>query len=353
MINIKGVIGEEYPYVKWLADLKNETGPVLEVSITSPGGRVDDGLNILSDLLDAAASGRSVITRVSGECASIASVIFMGGTERVVGCPLVIHNPWTVMEGDASSMETTAKELRAIEKQLEQVYADRSGLSRERISKLMDAETWILPAEAVALGFATRVADTFTATRDKIRNLNISKMDKKPSAFERLRALLDARKKNEKAGGASARLVLETTDGQTLTVEREEGEPRVGDAATPDGTFPVTGTVTIVVEGGVITEIIDTANPGLPGEEDLNVLLNRVEELEAEVVRLRNLARTPEDVATLNAVRVCGGIRNLVSKAGRSSSYAPAARENKRETPRPLRQDRGEESRAGREKKKR
>ena len=48
---------------------------------------------------------------------------------------------------------------------------------------------------------------------------------------------------------------LNTADGQTLTVEREEGDPQVGDKASPDGTFEMPDGKTIVVEDGVITDI--------------------------------------------------------------------------------------------------
>jgi ATP-dependent Clp protease protease subunit len=334
MINIKGVIGDEYGYVNWLAALKQETGPTLEVSINSPGGTVDDGLAIFADLVEAAAAGRRVITRATGECASIASIIFMGGTERVVSCPLMIHNPWTVTMGDANEMERATKELRAVEKQLEDIYADRAGLSRDKISALMDVETWILPPEAVSLGFATAVEDVATSANNRLKQLNIKQMAVTQTVAERLKAFLGGKKKDEAGGGGTLKaLELLTLDGATLTVEREEGDPQVGDKASPDGTFQVTETLTIVVADGVITEITDTANPAVPGEETAEMLLNEIDRLNAEVARLTALARTPEDVRVLNAVSRSGGIEKLVEKAGIRSAYAPARRVTRETTP--------------------
>lgn len=52
-------------------------------------------------------------------------------------------------------------------------------------------------------------------------------------------------------------LDLSTADGSTLTVEREDGEPQVGDTASPDGEHLMPDGSTIVVEGGVIAEIRD------------------------------------------------------------------------------------------------
>lgn len=58
-------------------------------------------------------------------------------------------------------------------------------------------------------------------------------------------------------------LDLSTADGGTLTVEREEGDPQVGDTASPDGEHLMPDGSTIVVEGGVISEIRD------PEEENI------------------------------------------------------------------------------------
>jgi ATP-dependent Clp protease protease subunit len=349
MIEIKGVIGEDYTYVKWLASLKQEAGPTLEVNITSPGGYVDDGLAIFVDLVEAAAAGRRVITRAVGECASIASVIFMGGTERVVGCPIMIHNPWMEAAGDANKMEKKVKELRVAEKQLEEIYAERAGLPRERVSTLMDAETWIPPTEAVALGFATAVDEGVASKLNMIKQLKLNRMTVTRTVAERLRAFFDGKKKRDQAGGGDpapkanevtpvatepapkARLELEAADGTLLVIEREEGDPQVGDAASPDGTFQIDDTLTIVVAGGVITEIIDTA--AIPGEEATEALLNEIDRLNAEVERLTKNAKTDEERQTLNAVRVAGGIEKLVEKAGIKSRYAPATRSSKVDTP--------------------
>jgi ATP-dependent Clp protease protease subunit len=334
MIEIKGVIGDEYTYVTWLAALQQEQGPTLEVNINSPGGVVSDGLAIFVDLVEAAAAGRHVITRAVGECASIASIIFVGGTERVVSCPLMIHNPWTVTMGDANEMERMTKELRAVEKQLEDIYADRTGLPRDKISALMDVETWITPPEAVALRFATAVEAVATSANNRLKQFNIEQMEVKKTVAERLLAFLGGKKKDEAGGGGTPRaLELTTLDGQTLVVEREEGEPQVGDKASPDGTFQVSETRTIVVADGVITEINDTADPAVPGEEATEALLDEIDRLNAEVARLTALARTPEDVRVLNAVRVAGGIEKLVEKAGIRSTYVPARRVTRETTP--------------------
>ena len=60
---------------------------------------------------------------------------------------------------------------------------------------------------------------------------------------------------NGRATGGARAKDLNTADGQTITDEREEGDPQVGDKASPDGTFEMPDGKTIVVEDGVITDI--------------------------------------------------------------------------------------------------
>ena len=100
---------------------------------------------------------------------------------------------------------------------------------------------------------------------------------------------------------------MELTDaeGNTLTVEREEGEPQVGDAASPDGEHVMPDGKTIIVTDGVITEIKDPEETN--GDEEIEALKARIEELEEENAALKTNARTVEDNKILNAVKMAGG----------------------------------------------
>ena len=132
---------------------------------------------------------------------------------------------------------------------------------------------------------------------------------------------------------------LSTADGNTLTVEREEGEPQVGDKASPDGTFVMPDGKTIVVEGGVITDIQTDSNVeggdegGEGSDEEMQIadLQQKVSDLEAEVEELKKQledanakAKTKEDLLILNAVKIAGGKKAL---AKLSSDYKPEGRQ--------------------------
>ena len=116
MIKVYGIIGEQYTAVQFLSDLVRETEPVIDVDINSPGGFVVDGFQMYRALMDLKTQGRRIRTHCHGECSSIATILFVAGDDRIAGCPLMIHNPWTICEGDASTLEQMAKDVKAIEK---------------------------------------------------------------------------------------------------------------------------------------------------------------------------------------------------------------------------------------------
>lgn len=131
----------------------------INVYINSYGGEVAEGLAIYNALRRHKAKVKTVC---DGFACSIASVIFMAGDERVMNeaSLLMIHNAWTFASGDAASLRKQADDLEKITQASVEAYKAHSSLSEDEIKALMDAETWMLPEEAVANGFATGVEKT-------------------------------------------------------------------------------------------------------------------------------------------------------------------------------------------------
>ena len=129
------------------------------VYINSYGGEVAEGLAIYNELKRHKAK---VKTYCDGFACSIASVIFMAGDERVMNDSslLMIHNAWTLAEGNAKELRKQADDLEKITQASVVAYKAHSTLSEEKIVELMDNETWILPEEAVEYGFATGIEKT-------------------------------------------------------------------------------------------------------------------------------------------------------------------------------------------------
>ena len=89
-------------------DLKG-AGDVKKVHlrVNSPGGDVFDGIAIYNTLLSC---GAIVTAQVDGLAASIASVIIMAASEISMGdnAMMMIHNPWTAVQGDSNDMRKMA-----------------------------------------------------------------------------------------------------------------------------------------------------------------------------------------------------------------------------------------------------
>lgn len=128
----------------------------LTVHINSPGGSVTDALAIYSILRKH--PGR-VTAIVDGLCASAATLVALAADEIVMAehSLLMVHNPWTVASGDAGQMRKTADTLDVASREMAALYTERTGLSAEKITAIMGAETWFNSYEAVDAGFAHRV----------------------------------------------------------------------------------------------------------------------------------------------------------------------------------------------------
>ena len=140
----------------------DELGDVsqINVHINSYGGEVAEGLAIYSALRRHKARVR---TTCDGFACSIASVIFMAGDERLMSDAslLMIHNAWTSAWGvNAAALRTLADDMDTITSASKSAYMARVSINEDELTELMDAETWISPADAVDMGFATAI-ETF------------------------------------------------------------------------------------------------------------------------------------------------------------------------------------------------
>ena len=97
-----------------------------------------------------------VTVKIDGIAASAASVIAMAGDTVLVSpvSMLMIHNPATVAWGDHAEMQKAMDMLSEVKESIINAYVLKTGLSRPKLSHLMDAETWMDANKAVELGFA-------------------------------------------------------------------------------------------------------------------------------------------------------------------------------------------------------
>ena len=128
----------------------------ITVWINSPGGDCVAAAQIYNMLMDYRGS---VTVKIDGIAASAASVIAMAGT-RVLVSPvsmMMIHNPATMAMGDAAEMQKAIAMLDEVKESIINAYEIKTGMSRAKLSHLMDAETWMDAHTAVDLGFADEI----------------------------------------------------------------------------------------------------------------------------------------------------------------------------------------------------
>lgn len=128
----------------------------ITVWINSPGGDCIAASQIYNMLKEY--KGK-VTVKIDGLAASAASVIAMAGTNVLISPTglMMIHNPMTIAFGDTGEMEKAIGMLSEVKESIINAYELKTGLSRSKISHLMDEESWFNAKKAVELGFADQI----------------------------------------------------------------------------------------------------------------------------------------------------------------------------------------------------
>ena len=345
----------------------------IDMRIFCNGGSVVEGWAIYDRLRQ---SGKKITCTVEGKAASMATIIMLAAPKEsrkaYENAAFLLHNPWVPgwCLGDqlnAKDLKNQSEEMQMWQDKMVDAYVERCECDREEIQALMDKDIFISTSEALRLGLISSTVAPISASASK-RNIEnfINSKQQNPKAMEKKTevkaSLLDkilaklGVKTLEEAEQAVAEpqakeepkaMELNTADGQTLTVEREEGDPQVGDKASPDGTFEMPDGKTIVVEDGVITDIqtADDEEPDNEGGEggdggsasstdndtvaklkqQVTALKQQLSDTKAQLAGAQKLAKSKEDMRILNAVKMAGGAEKVL--AGFSSHYQPAQRQ--------------------------
>ena len=190
ILRLEGAIAEESWFddevtpAAFKAELASCSGPII-VWINSPGGDCVAAAQIYNMLMDYPAD---VTVRIDGIAASAASVIAMAGT-KVQMSPvsvMMIHNPLTVAMGDSDEMRRAIQLLDEVKESIINAYEIKTGLSRAKLSHLMDGETWMNAKKALELGFCDEILyqpeaepapeDSFTFSRRAVTNSLLDKL---------------------------------------------------------------------------------------------------------------------------------------------------------------------------------
>lgn len=308
-----GTEGICYKDISEFLDSIEEGDNEVDIRLHCPGGECIEGWAIYDALRN---SGKTITATIEGECSSMATIILLAAPkERRFGfanARMCIHNPavawldlWsderlTADEINNLKSKLTAQEASLLEEQKKilDLYVERTGADRTELQNLMNEDKFVDMARAAELGF---ISSTLAPNTDrKNKSSKSTKMAKEKITIESnlLKRLLSI------AGFAKIEDVkvvdqkITAADGTEFTVEREDGDPQVGDKAYPNGTYVLDDGTTIVVTDEVIESITpaDDGN-GDGGDDDANALKEQVNQLTAKV---DDLTKQVEDLTSEN-----------------------------------------------------
>ena len=139
-------------------ELNNANGKPLDVHINSYGGEVFEGFAIYNTLKHY--SGQKTVV-IDGIAASIASVIAMAGDKVVMNkaSMMMVHNASSWAWGNAEEMKKVVQALESIDEVIKGVYKDKTNLDMDKLTALMESETFMTAKECVDYGFADELLD--------------------------------------------------------------------------------------------------------------------------------------------------------------------------------------------------
>lgn len=344
----------------------------IELLIHCPGGNCLEGWAIYDKLRQ---SGKQISATIEGNCSSMATIILLAAPKErryaYENARMCIHNPaveWvdvysnerlTADEIAKMKGKLTAQESSLLEEQnrILDVYVERTGADRGELQAIMNEDKFIDMDKAKELGFITDTIAPNTASKKP--NKYHKKMAKEKITIEnklvkRLLALAGVAKIEDVTVPLDQKITA--ADGTEFTVEREDGDPQVGDKAYPNGTYTLDDGTIIVVEDELISSITPADNGGENGggennddkDEQISALQAKVDELtatnetlqseneslkteneslKAEKEDLTKSQKTDEETSILDVVAKAGGKAWLDTVCNLASTYHPGNRQ--------------------------
>lgn len=195
---LDGVIAEESWWedditpAAFKGELLSSEGDIT-IWLNSPGGDCVAASQIYAMLMDYKGN---VTIKIDGIAASAASVVAMAGTKALMAptALMMVHNPLTIAIGDSEEMKKAIGMLDEVKESIINAYEIRTGMSRTKLSHLMDAETWMSANKAIELGFADGILEdekrygnedfTYAFSRRAVTNSQLDKVKPKQNKLK-------------------------------------------------------------------------------------------------------------------------------------------------------------------------
>ena len=130
----------------------------INIYLNTPGGSVYAGLGIYDTMQFI---GSRVGTICTGMAASMGAVLLVAGEKGMrAALPhsrVMIHQPLGGIQGQASDIEITAREILKLKDELYQIISDHSGQTMDKIRQDADRDYWMTAKEALEYGMIDKV----------------------------------------------------------------------------------------------------------------------------------------------------------------------------------------------------
>ena len=137
-----------------------DPGKDVSISINSPGGSVYAGLGIY-DTMQYIQS--DVTTICTGMAASMAAILLVAGEKgkryALKHSRVMIHQPMGGIQGQASDIEITAREIQKLKEELYTIISNHSGQPYDKVYADSDRDYWMTSQEALDYGMIDKVLE--------------------------------------------------------------------------------------------------------------------------------------------------------------------------------------------------
>lgn len=319
--------------------------PDIDIRLHCDGGDCVEGWSIYDALRQ---TDKKISATVEGKCSSIATIILLTAPlERRYAyrnASICIHNPalagyevkserltFEELEQQADKMRNLASQLRVETGKLLDLYVNRTGSDRKLLSELMDKDIYIDMQTAMALGFIGSILPEMNDSKKQFKFKNNKEMTKgkiecDANAVQRVCSLFGVEKIEDINDIKIIDQYITSSSGDGFTVEREDGDPQVGDIAYPDGDYVMDDGSHVIVQDGVITDItrVDDSEPSEPGDEDGDLTPDQqqavIDNLQAQIDDFKKqIASKDDEISALKGNQTTDEQREiltLIAKAG-------------------------------------
>ncbi|WP_289126793.1 ATP-dependent Clp protease proteolytic subunit [uncultured Prevotella sp.] len=319
--------------------------PDIDIRLHCDGGDCVEGWSIYDALRQ---TDKKISATVEGKCSSIATIILLTAPlERRYAyrnASICIHNPALAgyevrserltseeLEQQADKMRNLASQLRVETGKLLDLYVSRTGSDRKLLSELMDKDIYIDMQTAMALGFIGSILPEMNDSKKQFKFKNNKEMTKgkiecDANAVQRVCSLFGVEKIEDINDIKIIDQYITSSSGDGFTVEREDGDPQVGDIAYPDGDYVMDDGSHVIVQDGVITDItrVDDSEPSGPGDEGGDLTPDQqqavIDNLQAQIDDFKKqIASKDDEISALKGNQTTDEQREiltLIAKAG-------------------------------------